>query len=204
MLRPSRLPAARQAQLQARFAELVARMDPAQAPYRGYLPPLVLVFRDGLGANALALPGGTLVLTDGLVQAAGVQGLPDDALVGVLAHEIGHVMHRHATRIVVEQGVLNIGLGVALGDVSMVLSTGASVLTGLAYQRGHEAEADCFALRLMQRAGLPTAPMADLLAGIDRPGGGDRASGVAALLATHPDTLQRARRLREGRAEGCA
>ena len=55
---------------------------------------------------------------------------------GVLAHEIGHVVHRHTTRMVVEQGVLQMGLGLALGDVS----TGSALLTGLHYRRSHERE----------------------------------------------------------------
>jgi Zn-dependent protease with chaperone function len=84
----------------------------------------------------------------------------------VLAHEIGHVAHRHTTRMVVEQGVLNVGLGLALGDVSSVLSTGGSLLTGLAYRRSHEREADCFAIALMGHAALPTAPMGQLLLAI--------------------------------------
>ena len=57
-------------------------------------------------------------MTDELVERRARQGLGDDALLGVLAHEIGHVVHRHGTRMVVEQGVLNVGLGLALGDVS--------------------------------------------------------------------------------------
>jgi Zn-dependent protease with chaperone function len=60
--------------------------------------------------------------------------------VGVLAHEIGHVVHRHTTRMVVEQGVLQMGLGLALGDVSGILSTGSALLTGLHYRRSHERE----------------------------------------------------------------
>ena len=53
---------------------------------------------------------------------------------GVLAHEIGHVVHRHTTRMLVEQAVLNVGLGLALGDVSSLVSMGGSLLTGLAYR----------------------------------------------------------------------
>jgi Zn-dependent protease with chaperone function len=67
---------------------------------------------------------------------------------------------------VVEQGVLNMGLGLALGDVSVLVSTGASVLTGLAYSRSHEREADCYAMALMRHASLPTAPMGQLLLAI--------------------------------------
>jgi Zn-dependent protease with chaperone function len=71
-------------------------------------------------------------------------------------------------RMVVEQGVLNIGLGLALGDVSGVVSTGATVLTGRAYSRNHEREADCYAIAAMQHAALPTAPMGQLLLAIAR------------------------------------
>ena len=116
---PSALPRARQDQLQARFDALVQQTPAALHRYRGYRPPLSLEFRAGMGANAFALPGGKIGDDRWHRQgAAADKGLPDDALVGVLAHEIGHVVHRHTTRMVVEQGVLQMGLGLALGDVS--------------------------------------------------------------------------------------
>jgi Zn-dependent protease with chaperone function len=224
-LKPSRLPAERQAALRARFDALAAQLGTGEASslhrYRRYAPRFELAFRSGMPANAFALPGGQVVVTDALVNAAAREGLPDEALVGVLAHEMGHVVHRHGTRLVVEQGVLNVGLGLALGDVSSVVSMASTVLTGLAYRRGHEREADCFATRLMQRAGLPVAPMADLLMHIDGPptggkdeapaskdGGapksadGTRTRSTADWLSSHPDTAARAQALKEGR--GCA
>jgi Zn-dependent protease with chaperone function len=217
MLKPSKLPGPRQAALQARFAQLSSQVDAGMRRYPGYAPTLTLSFRSGLGANAFALPGGTIVMTDGLVEAADREKLPDEALVGVLAHEIGHVVHRHTTRMVVEQGVLNIGLGLALGDASSLLSFGSSLLTGLAYRRGHETEADCFAVRLMAKAGLPATPMADLLLAMEGRRGPATASsdGTAAktpaetqsslgnLLGSHPATAQRARLLKLGTPEGC-
>ena len=206
-LKPSKLPAARQAQLRDRFDELARQIDPALRRYPGYAPRLNLSFRSGLGPNAFALPGGTVVITDALVEAAQQQGLADDALVGVLAHEIGHVMHRHTTRMIVEQGVLNVGLGLALGDVSMLVSTGSSLLTGLAYRRSHETEADCFAAALMRKAQLPVAPMADLLLGVENARGGKApAAGEASwasLLSSHPETAVRARKLKLGQVDGC-
>jgi len=165
-LKPSKLPKERQQQLQARFNTLVQQAPATLHRYAKYNPPLSLEFRSGMGANAFALPGGKIVMTDGIVKAAADKGLPDDALVGVLAHEIGHVVHRHTTRMVVEQGVLNVGLGLALGDVSAIVSTGASVTTGLAYSRSHEREADCYAIALMRHTALPTAPMGQLLLAI--------------------------------------
>lgn len=167
-LKPSKLPPERQAQLRARFDALAQQSPPGLRRYADYRPPLSLDFRAGMGANAFALPGGRVVMTDGIVKAAAEQGLPDDALVGVLAHEIGHVVQRHTTRMVVQQGVLHMGLGLALGDVSGVVSTGASVLTGLSYSRAHEREADCYAIALMAHAALPTAPMGQLLLAIAR------------------------------------
>lgn len=206
-LKPTRLPAQRQASLRAGFERLGAQVAPELRRYRAYAPPLVLQFRSGLPPNAFALPGGTVVMTDAMVDKAAQLRLPDDALLGVLAHEIGHVMHRHTTRMVVEQGVLNVGLGLALGDVSALFSTGASLLTGLAYRRGHEAEADCFALLLMQRAGIPGAPMGELLLAIEGQAGGDKpaahAPGWTNLLSSHPETPQRAQALKEGRSQAC-
>jgi Zn-dependent protease with chaperone function len=119
---------------------------------------------------------------------------------------------RHTTRMVVEQAVLNVGLGLALGDVSVVVSSGASLLTGLAYRRGHESEADCFAAGLMRHAKLPTAPMADLLLAIEaeqdrRDGGAKPASAPASdawtnLLSSHPETHARALALKAGTPPG--
>jgi Zn-dependent protease with chaperone function len=207
-LKPSKLPAARQAELRARFDALAAQVAPALRRYPAYQPRLALQFRSGIPPNAFALPGGTIVLSDAMVHAALERKLPDEALVGVLAHEIGHVVHRHTTRMIVEQGVLNIGLGLALGDVSALVSTGASVLTGLAYRRGHETEADCFALALMRHAALPTAPMADLLLAIDAGTRGEEASRKEGpswmnLLSSHPETPQRARDLQNGQLQAC-
>ena len=209
-LKPSKLAPERQAELRAAFDALAAQIDAQHRRYANYAPRFSLEFRSGMGPNALALPGGTVVMTDALAEAARKAGLGDDALLGVLAHEMGHVLHRHGTRMVVEQGVLNIGLGLALGDVSSLVSTGSALLTGLAYQRSHESEADCFAAQLMGRAGRPLAPMADLLLRID---GGDKNEAPreeeraeasfawSSLLASHPGTPERARRMKSG--QGC-
>jgi Zn-dependent protease with chaperone function len=198
ILKPSKLPPARQAALRERFALLSARLTPALHRYPGYAPRLELHFRRGMGANAFALPGGTIVVTDGLVEEAAKLGLTDDAVVGVLAHEIGHVVHRHTTRMVVEQGVLNFTLGLALGDTSWAFSNASTLLTALAYRRGHESEADCFAVALMREAGLPTAPMGKLLLALD-----SGSSAAEEFISSHPDTQGRARKLEAGHAPDC-
>lgn len=223
-LSPSRLPPARQAELRAGFERLAAALqaDAQHRPYRTYAPALRLEFRRGMGANAFALPGGTVILTDGIVeQASQTPGTGDEALLGVMAHEIGHVQYRHTTRMVVEQGVLGIGLGLALGDVSSIVSTSASVLTGLSYSRRHEREADCYATGLMRATGQSAAPMGTLLLALSagapehppadaaaRPPASAPAPSAAPAsgldwLSTHPDTAARAQRLRAGDLSAC-
>jgi Zn-dependent protease with chaperone function len=200
-LQPSQLARERQDRVRARFDAIARDVPRTLRRYPAYEPRFTLQFRRGMGANAFALPGGTVVVTDGIVELADRKGLGDDALAGVLAHEIGHVLNRHATRLVVEQGVLNVGLGLALGDVSWLLSTGGSLLTGLAYRRGHETEADCFAVAVLRRTGTPTQPMADLLLQIDA--GAKEDAGWMEALSSHPATGERARALQSGGAPGC-
>ncbi len=219
-LKPSRLPPERQAALRAGFDQLAAHVDgnPGLRRYPGYRPRLSLQFRSGIAPNAFALPGGAIVMTDAMVeQARLLPGTGDPALLGVLAHEIGHVQLRHTTRMVVEQGVLQVGLGLALGDVSVLVSSGAALLTGLHYSRRHETEADCYALALLRQADLPATPMADLLLGLDyemekkvrRGTGTERAEEPARprpgtdWFSTHPDTRGRAERLKSGAPPGC-
>lgn len=213
-LKPSKLSQERQSELRAGFGRLAALIDPADKnlrPYRGYTPPLHLEFRSGMPANAFALPGGTIVMTDAMVEEAARSKEGDTALLGVLAHEIGHVEHRHTTRMVVEQGVLNVGLGLALGDVSSMISFSSSLLTGLAYRRSHETQADCYAVSMMRKAGLPTKPMTDLMLSIERsatagaPGHeasasveAEKPSGTLGWLSTHPATAERAKQLCPG------
>jgi Zn-dependent protease with chaperone function len=115
--------------------------------------------------------------------------------------------------------------------VSSVLSTGGSLLTGLAYRRNHEREADCFAIALMGHVALPTAPMGQLLLAIahgeenaqekaeaqaqakgetkaGKPADTKRAppgeQGVWSWLSSHPDTVERATELERGHAPRCA
>jgi Zn-dependent protease with chaperone function len=207
ILKPSRIDRARRAELQARFAELSARALPALRPDASYAPAIEVQFRAGMGANAFALPGGTVVLTDGMVELARREGLGDEALMGVLAHEAGHVLHRHGTRRVIELGILNAGSALVLGDASGLAATGGTLLAALAYSRDHEREADCFALAMMQATAQPLPPMAALLRAADKAHAAAK-GGPAELqiewLQTHPDTAARADAIEAGNRAGCS
>lgn len=124
-------------------------------------PQYRLEFRDGgvIGANAFALPGGIMVVTDQLIELS----KNDTEIVAVLAHELGHVKQRHAFRQSL-QGVLSgLILAAITGDVSSVASGLPAVLMQMKYSRQHETEADNFALSALQIACLPPRAFADIL-----------------------------------------
>ena len=206
ILKPSRIARSRQAELRSRFASMSAEAPATLRPDASYAPPMDLQFRAGMGANAFALPGGVIVLTDGMVELAAQSGIGDEALMGVLAHEAGHVLHRHGTRRVIELGILNVGSALVLGDASGLAATGGTLLAALAYSRDHEREADCFAIAMMQATAQPLAPMAALLRAADK-AHADAKGGTPALtvewLQTHPDTGGRAASLEAGQRANC-
>jgi Zn-dependent protease with chaperone function len=161
---------------------------------------LTLLFRRGgrLGPNALALPGGTIVFTDEMVTLAA----HDDELLAVMAHEAGHVVHRHAMRRMVQDSLLSFALMALTGDASGAaeLFLGLPVLlTELAYSREFERQADRFALDYLGRRQVPAARLADLLERIDqrrRDQVRGQGGGWSGYLSTHPSTPERIQALR--------
>ena len=124
-------------------------------------PQYRLEYRDGgmIGANAFALPGGIMVVTDQLIELSE----SDDEVVAVLTHELGHVSHRHAFRQSL-QGVLSgLILASVTGDVSSLGSGLPAALMQMRYSRQHETEADIFALNAMQKTCIPPKAFADIL-----------------------------------------
>lgn len=156
ILRPSELNAARRTELTRRFNMLL----PEDADSLNYN----LVFRGGafIGANAFALPDGTIVITDKLVELA----KNDDEIAAVLLHEIGHVVHRHGLRLIISHAGLSTLMIAFTGDVTAagtLLIALPSILMESRYSRDLEWEADGYALQRMQQEGLPTRSFADFL-----------------------------------------
>lgn len=139
--------------------------------------------------NALALPGGQIVVFSGLLAAAGSA----DEVAGVLAHEMQHVLHRHGLRQLVRRlgGAAVIALATGGGDLAG-LAGRADELVQLSYGREQEAEADRDGLALMHRAGLPPAAMASFFERLQRLAPAD----LPEFLSTHPDTARRIEDLR--------
>lgn len=149
---------------------------------------------DGPMVNAFAAPGGQVVVFRGLI----AQAQSPDEVAGVLAHEFGHVRHRHGTRAMVRAMGLGLFISVLIGGSD--LGTVALTLMALSYSRGFEEEADAYAAGVLRRTGIGTEGLAAFFTRMERaaPSGG----GVWSYLHTHPHSGERAARLL--RAEGSA
>jgi predicted Zn-dependent protease len=164
----------------AALAKLVGRLESAaELP----IPLKVSVVRRP-EANAIALPGGTIYVFEGLVDKAQT---PDE-LAGVLAHEIGHVAQRDGTRSVLQGAGLSFLFGMLLGDF---VGGGAVVIAGRtllqsSYSRDVETAADRYSVALMTKIGADARALGAALARI----GEDTGSG-AKILLDHPVTKER-------------
>lgn len=202
LMQPSRLPVAEQARLTAAFEQALAA-QPA-----GSVPAWRLEFRRSrIGPNALALPGGTLIMTDELVE---LVGRDEGVVTAVLAHELGHVRHRHGLRMLVQVTVLGGLASVVLGDFSSVLA-GVPVLMGQAsYSREAEREADAEAVRILRAASISPEVMVTLFDKLahrerarDAPDGADsgradrQASWLGIAFASHPADAERVQYFRQ-------
>ena len=184
LLAPSKLEAARREGLQARFDEMARALD---ARYR-----FRLEFRSSplLGPNALALPNGTVVMTDELVRLAQAE----EELLAVLAHEIGHIVHRHALRSVLQSSAVALIVAFAVGDVMSLTSLAAALPTMLVeakFSRDFEQEADAYALQFMRLHGIPPRHAATILKRLAEHHGGK--AERFGYLSSHPATDERIR-----------
>lgn len=183
----SRLPESRQEELRAKFERFVADLPEAR-DYR-------LEFRDWIGPNAFALPGGTVVFTDQIIELFD----NDDEFLAVLAHEVGHLEHRHVLRTVMRGASVAVLTAVMFGDVGSASSVIIAVPTTLvysAYSREFERDADAYAFAELKRRGKSPRAFAEALRKLDAATSeGDGAdepdrSGWS-YLSSHPDTAER-------------
>lgn len=151
-LSPTQLPAARQQTIARGFDQLLNTQ---------HKPNYHLVFRRSpeIGPNAFALPSGTIVLLDELVNLSD----NDTQIYGVLAHELGHVEQRHGVRALLQSSIVGIAMTWWLGDVSSLLASAPAALIGAKYSRDMEREADDYGKSLLMRQGLSACEMGRLL-----------------------------------------
>jgi hypothetical protein len=155
----------------------------------GFDTPIRSTVLDTLVPNAFALPGGKVYLFSGLLAKAN----DPDEIAGVLAHELGHVMHRDNTRNMIYSGGTSFLIGLLFGDVtgSGALVFASRSLFTASYSREAEQGADDFSIDVMHRLGRPTKPMGDLIFRVT----GNQGDKTLSILANHPLTEDRLKRL---------
>lgn len=159
---------------------------------------LRLEFRDSfIGPNAIALPGGAIVITDDMVNEADSL----DEIAAVLAHEIGHVERRHALRHLLQGSAVAVAAATLTADAASLSVAVAGVPTLLAqtkYSREFETEADDFAFALLKHRGRSPEAFATLM---ERLAGEHESERGFGFLSTHPVTAERVQRARAAAAE---
>jgi Zn-dependent protease with chaperone function len=155
-----------------------------------------LEFRDGgsIGPNAFALPNGTIVITDQLIELA----KDDREILGVLAHEMGHVTGRHGLRGIYRGAGVMLLISIAAGDIASVTSLTSSLpalLVQTGYSRDFEREADQISGKYMLRVWGSTKPLQDILGRLSE--GHDDDGNLTGMLASHPGTKERIQNLKK-------
>lgn len=137
--------------------------------------------------NAFAVPGGRLVILRGLIDKAEDRGI----VAGVFAHEIGHEVHKHALKSVIQDAGTSFLIGLMVGDIfggSLIAGAG-QILLSLSFSREAEEEADAFSVNAMNRANLDARSMTRFFGRLSKKHGSAEQSLV--YLSTHPVSDER-------------
>ncbi|MBM4297064.1 MAG: M48 family metallopeptidase, partial [Deltaproteobacteria bacterium] len=170
--------------------EIVAKLT-ATVPNSPYKFRVYLV--NDPTVNALAAPGGYIVIFRGLLEAT---RRPEE-LAGVLAHELQHVLKRHSTKLILQHVSTGVLMSAFFGDVSGLASFGleaAQTLALLRYSRGHESEADAAGLKMLNAAGIDGSGIISFFEILQAKSGGE--PGFLKYVSSHPDTQDRIARLK--------
>lgn len=169
--------------------ELVAKLT-ASVPGSPYKFRVFIV--NDPTVNALATPGGYVVIFRGLLEATRWA----EELAGVLAHELRHVLKRHSTKLMLQHVSTGLLMTALFGDASGIASFGvdaARTIVLLRYIRGHETEADEEGLKMLGAAGIDPTGMISFFETMKQKE--VEAPAVFKYLASHPDTQDRIARL---------
>ena len=153
---PSKLSKARSNQLQDLFEQVLTKLNAQDKGYEFKLRDA----QDSIGANALAFPSGTIIMTDQMVELAS----NDVQLAGILAHEVGHLEGKHSLRQLVRASIVTIAVAFIAGDASgasSALIAAPVAILQLSYSREFESDADSYALRYLGCDKEALALMAD-------------------------------------------
>jgi predicted Zn-dependent protease len=180
-----------------RLVERIGR-DLASKSERPNLPWTFTVL-DSPMVNAMALPGGYIYITRGMLERIN----SEDELAGVLGHEIAHVTARHSAQQISKQQLAQFGmiLGAVVAGPEVLQQYGQLAQLGLGllfqrYSRQHETEADLLGTGYMAEARYHPIGAERMLMTLQRldknPSG-----GIDRYFMSHPDPAKRVRDVRQ-------
>ena len=187
---PTMLPEDEQARIRDIFDDLLAIL-PEDSVHAGQSYTLGFRSAPGIGPNAFALPGGTIIMTDAFAR----QFPNENILAGVLGHEIGHVVERHGLRQVYRSLGIYILVALMAGDTGPILEDillEGNLLLSLSFSRDAELEADAFGVDLIEKAGYDPRGLAAFFEAMMAQGG-----GASDWRSTHPASADRVERIEE-------
>jgi len=157
--------------------------------------------------NALALPGGNIIIFEGLLKIA---DSPEE-LAGVLAHEAQHIFLKHSTQGILRNFASGMLLTLVMGDANVVLEgmiNLAGQLNTLGLSRKMELEADARGMELMLNAKINPHGMVTIFEKLleeelkeneDNPGkpASKKSNNLFSYLSTHPSAGSRLNNLKK-------
>lgn len=154
--------------------------------------PLVVTVLNSPTINAMTAPGGRLVVLDGLLKY--VQSPNEFA--GVLAHEIGHVIHRDPSTSFIRSAGLATLIDLATGGATGggTISVLAQLLVTSSFSRDTEQAADDAALRILTAAGIDGDGLVRFFERLASESAIDERQ--FRMVSSHPPSADRATRLR--------
>jgi predicted Zn-dependent protease len=138
--------------------------------------------------NAFAVPGGYIYITRGIL----AQFNNEAELMGVLAHEIGHVTARHSAQQMTNQQLAQFGVAVGMiaseefRQFANMASQGLQLLF-LKFSRDNERESDRLGVEYASKIGYDTHKMADFFNVLKRMQLENSHAGIPTFMSTHPD-----------------
>ena len=151
--------------------------------------PWTFIVLDTDGVNAFASPGGIVHITRGAL------GLirNEAELAGVLAHEIGHVAHKHTVNAIRKNKAVQLGTSETLSNRGPFLDKLANKAYEMVlenkFDRGDEMDADNVSVALTEKAGYAPGTLAAFLTRLDERNKDQPAQN--GLFASHPETKER-------------
>ncbi len=163
----------------ARITEGLTNVDGLKLNYKVYLNKNV---------NAFAMPDGTVRVYSGLMDI-----MPDDQILAVIGHEIGHVKLQHSYNQMKKQMLTNAAFQAASATSGSVGQISSSQLGALAYKavnakfsQNDELQADQYSLGFLRNKGKNPKSMLDVIYTFQ-----DKLGSGGSFLSSHPTNAQR-------------